>query len=197
MFRMNQVPRFAIVFAVTAFMIMGSQVVSAQPYEVDQRNDATPPSGGFVFPGFGQTGQQFVPAFSSLDIVELYLNSQSPGTIGIAFVQIREGTITGPILGVSETFEVAPVATPLTLSRFEFPTTVTMTPGSMHVIEVVAASGNMGVFLTGFNNNSYPDGAAIHHGELHPNEDLWFREGISSSVPVEELTWGGVKALYR
>ena len=196
MYQMNQAPRCAVVFAVTAFMIMGSQVVSAQPYEVDQHNDSFPCTTGFVIPGGGPVGQEFVPTVSQLNVVELYLNSQSPGTIGIALVQIREGTITGPILGVSETFEVEPVAVPLTLSRFDFPTPVTLTPGSIHVIEVVATFGNMGVFHCGV-GDTYPDGASIFFGNLNLDHDLWFREGFDAAVPAEDHTWTDVKTLFR
>ena len=50
-------------------------------------------------------------------------------------------------------------------------------------MEVVHAGGsNLGVFTSGFGNNSYPGGAAIFMGNLQPNDDLWFREGPVSSV---------------
>ena len=167
--------------------------VDAHPFSVDQANDGAVRSYGFVIPGGGQVGQSFTPTFYSLDVVELQLNTQSIFG-GAAFVQIHAETITGPILGVSLLVSIP--SSSIQLRHFDFAIPVPLVPGSTYVIEVVATSGTCGVFTTGEGFNTYPGGTAFFMGEEQPNEDLWFREGSASALPVAETTWGRVKALY-
>jgi hypothetical protein len=141
-------------------------------------------------------GQEFAPTLPLLDVVELAINSQNIGVGGTAFVRIRHGSITGPILGVSQTASIPAILTPVPVIRFDFLIPVSLIPGSVHVIEVVATAGRLGVFVTNWGTNPYPSGVAIAWGGPRPGEDLWFREGFTGVVAVEETTWGRVKSLF-
>ena len=55
----------------------------------------------------------------------------------------------------------------------------------------------MGVFTSGFGANTYPQGTAFFMGAAQPGDDLWFREGSGVVVPVAEVSWGRIKALYE
>ncbi|MDH3199017.1 MAG: hypothetical protein OEO21_12340 [Candidatus Krumholzibacteria bacterium] len=187
----------AFVFCVLAVGPVAAEQ-TAHPFVPDQSNDLILTSQGFVIPGFGQVGQSFVPTFSLLDVVELQMNSQLTESGGTAVVQIRSGTIAGPILGVSQSASVPPYPGPaFTLAHFDFLVPVALTPGSTYVIEVIAISGTMGVFTSGFGANTYPQGTAFFMGAAQPGDDLWFREGSGVVVPVAEVSWGRIKALYE
>ena len=168
----------------------------AQPYVIDQANDTISPYGGWVVPQAAPVGQEFAPALPLLDVVELAINSQNIGMGGTAFVQIRHGSITGPILGVSQTASIPAIVMPVPVIRFDFFNPVSLIPGTVHVIEVIATAGQLGVFVTNWGTNPYPGGAAIAWGQLRQGEDLWFREGFTVVVAVEEATWGRVKSLF-
>src|SRR5262245_12825624 len=178
-------------------LALGPRTGVAHPFVVDQHNDLVLTSQGYVIPGFGAVGQGFTPALPRLDAVEMYLNTQISGSGGMAFVRIRDGGIAGAILGTSGVQAVPAVTLPLTLIHFDFPVTVLLTPGALHVIEVVAVSGSMGVFGSGFGNNSYPGGTAYFMGSPVPDTDLWFREGPVDVTPVATTTWCRLKKLYR
>jgi hypothetical protein len=170
---------------------------TAWPLCVDQANDQAPASGGFVIPGGAPVGQTFTPRFTFLDFVELTMNSQSPTVGGTAFVRIRSGGLIGPILGTSQTVTLPPGGTPLTVAHFDFVLPPTLTPGLMYLIEVVATSGSLGVFVTGWGTDPYSGGYAIFQGTPRLTDDLWFREGRNGPSAVEPASWGGIKAVYR
>jgi hypothetical protein len=182
-----------------AILVSVSTAARAHPFTVDQANDILAISGGFT--GLANTGQGFVPTNPLLDVVELMINDQSPGDgFGISmFVRIREATYTGTILGTSlpvsmPDFAPGPFIFPQ-LAHFDFSSPVALSPGSLHVIEVVNTSfpGDIGVFATGFNVDAYAAGEAYFLGlpasmTAGPNApvDLWFREGIAA-VPEPAL----------
>ncbi|MEZ5964245.1 MAG: hypothetical protein R3F56_10405 [Planctomycetota bacterium] len=171
-----------IAISVTAFAA-GS--LAAQDACFDQTNTVTV-AGGYVIPGSSPVGQEFVPTEHSIDTVELQINAQT-STPGSARVRIRQGSITGTILGVSLPVTVAPPALPVQRTRFSFTLPVEVTPGSTHVIEVEhLAGGALGVFLTGFGADTYPLGTAIQFGASRPADDLWFREGRLRVVSVPD-----------
>lgn len=163
---------------------------------VDQANGGVLTSQGFTGSS-APVGQEFVPAANSLNVLELYLNDQTNGDgTGIsAFVNIRQGTITGPILGTSETVafpDPGPsVVSPAFLSRFQFAQPVALTPGQVYVIEVVNTSqGDIGIFGSGFGTDGYPAGNSYSQGALYSGTptapapfDLWFRAGNTGLQP--------------
>jgi hypothetical protein len=186
--------------AILTLLLFSVVTAAAQPHPhsfgVDQRNDFVLTTQGYVSPVGDPIGQEFRPTFLVLDVVELQMNSQSNEEGGTAIVRIRAGSITGTILGTSDEVTIPPVVSPQTLAHFDFAAPVPVTPEATHVIEVVATSGTLGVFTSGFLNNSYPRGAAIFMGVRQVRADLWFREGLEAALPVENTTWGNIKALY-
>ncbi len=180
------------------FCVLSSSTAWSHPIlSLDQSNVGVPFQ-GFTIPGGAAVGQGFTPTSSDLDVVELQMNSQT-GLAGSAFVRIRFGGIGGPILGVSsiETIPAGPPS-PLTLVHLDFAVPVPLSPGSLHVLEVVHSAGSdLGVFLTpGFGFNPYPGGTAFKLGISQPGDDFWFREGLSIPEPTTlALLWAGLAGL--
>ena len=142
--------------------------------------------GGFVIPGGAPVGQQFVPTRSSVECVELRINSQTPGEAR-ALVRIRRGGIAGPIVGVSAVSTA--IGTDVRTEAFNFPAAVSVAPGVLHVIEVVHSGGDrLGVF--GSLGNPYAPGAAIFRGVAQPGTDLWFRAGVQQICRVCQRSIG-------
>ncbi len=173
--------------------------VQAGPYIVDQQNDSLPYSGGFTFQANvgGPVGQSFAPTLSSLNVVELLINDQNPGwggDVSIA-VRIHDGGIGGSVLGTSQTVLFHDQVPQLhfqypELVRFDFASSIVLTPGQTYTIEPYAVSGlsSLGVFGTGFGIDSYVAGESFFQGGIYAEVgnapfDLWFREGLA---PVPE-----------
>ena len=155
-------------------------VANAQLFEVDQANQPTPLGYFPLSPGAG-VGQEFNPSLSGLDFVDLWIFSEAPvGPAGFS-VRIREGSITGGILGESG---LAMIGSPPTLgpTHFSFPSTVGLTGGATHVIELLQLAGGAG-WGAGYGPNSgYADGQALVGGNP-VGFDLWFREGVAVPEP--------------
>ncbi len=153
--------------------------------ELDQANDSYA-SGGYTIQSGSSVGQEFTPTTSSLDVVELKMNTQT-GSSGQAFVRIRSASITGTILGVSDTVLVTVTGSPLSLRRFSFSQPVPLASSATHVLEVVHTGGvgSLGVMLTGSGGNTYAGGRAIYNGAPIAGDDFWFREG--GRIAIEEL----------
>ncbi len=148
--------------------------------ELDQESGSFP-AGGYVFPGTGPTGQEFTPSGSSLDVVELFLNTQDPG-VGNVFLRIRETSITGNVIGTSDTLSVEILGLPSSKRRFRFEPSVPLQAGSPYVLEVVHAGGpRMSVSASNFGSNTYAAGRAIFNGSPVTDTDLWFRLGRTNS----------------
>jgi hypothetical protein len=180
------------------FVFTNPRGASAHPFVVDQENTVFTTT-GYVFGGPLATktvGQGFTPALRALESVEFQMNSQN-FVAGTAFLRIRSGDITGTILGVSGTLVVPGVNWPPTLMHFDFAAPVPLTPGALYVIQVVAATGYLGIFASGDNNDVYPGGMSYYGATAVPEKDLWFREGAAATTPTVPETWGGVKARYR
>jgi hypothetical protein len=183
-------------------MLASERAVSAQlhTFLVDQHNDVALATSGRGIPGtFSPLGQSFIPNFDSLDAVELELFAIcTTGLSQAVSVQIRSGSITGPVIGVSAVVLVACMAAP-GIQHFDFAVPVALTPGGTYVIEVVPGPINAGDFIAVFlhSANPYAFGTAILSGAADSDKDLWFREGSSLVTPTAPTTWGQVKALYR
>ena len=172
---------------VTGLLSIGVSVfypalVLAHPFTVDQAADTLLPAQGYTS-GAPPIGQGFTPTLSFLDVVELQMNSQL-ATPGSAFVQIRAGSMSGPVLGASLPVVVSNFGLPLALVHFDFAAPVSLTPSALHFMEFMTPSGSLGYFLSGgFGANPYAGGTAIAFGVAQPGDDFWFREGFSGAVP--------------
>ena len=171
-----------------AFLIVGlTGVARADIVIIDQANAFFPPD--FQATVTAMTGQEFTPTLSSLNLVRLRFGDLHPGN-GVGptlFVNIREGSISGPIIGTSNGFTFSDNFN-LNLDagiivEFPFPTAVALAPGNLYVIEFVVTDEE--VFATGMLLDRYPAGRAIMGGVPSPGADFIFIEGVQvpSSVP--------------
>ena len=83
-------------------------------------------------------GQEFTPALSSLDVVELFTNKPGAFTPVNLLINIRSDTISGPIPGTSFIVTMPSLDT---FTEFDFPSHVFLTPGLLYVIEIKQLSG--------------------------------------------------------
>lgn len=179
---------FASLFAVPLGPVMPAQAADSIGV-VDQAN-VVPARLLDSIQWFSPIGQSFTPVIACLDVIEMWtedftiLNGNGAGL----YVNIRESTIYGPILGTSHVLQLPDSFSGLT--HFTFPSLVTLTPGRVYVIEVVALGGiawivyyNWGIGSGGGPESTYPGGTWILNGEEIPNNDLWFREGLANTTP--------------
>src|SRR5262249_2948251 len=143
-------------------------------------------------------GQEFKPAFSSLDFVDLFIEDHGSDTgPGANFtVNIRANTITGTVLGSASAFvaDNTNLGGGNTYTHFSFSSSVALTPGATYIIDVVQngpiVTGNSVFSLDGDNPNGtdlYTAGRAIIGGApVTNNFDFNFREGTSSTPGITE-----------
>ncbi|HEY6945734.1 MAG TPA: hypothetical protein VI431_11395 [Candidatus Acidoferrum sp.] len=123
---------------------------------------------------FSPLGQSFTPTLTSLNFVNLLLLTDNGGAT--VEVNIRLGSISGPILGTSQP-TVIPFSIAPSVSSFRFSTPVTLIAGDLYVIEPFVVCGHTLIGSTQTNN--YAGGNQILRGIAQTNNDLWFQEGIS------------------
>ncbi len=150
-------------------------------------------SGGAPMQTFQPVGQSFMPSLSAVGFVRLWnydlLNRNRLGAQ--VYVNVRSDSITGPILGTSDT-----VMFPANVGgntnqgfagyqTFFFSTPVTVAPGTQYYFEVIASGDNWSI--GGPNNYGYAGGDAIEGGSTISGDSFWFREGIIQAP--EPSTW--------
>jgi hypothetical protein len=150
------------------------------------------------FSGNLPIGQEFTPALSSLNFVDLFIgDAGSDIGPGASFqVVIHSGTIGGSVLGTSTTSFVADntnlgvgLYANFIITRFAFSAPVTLVPGSLDVIEfkqlAPILTGNFNFLAYGgpLNGSTYAGGKGIVNGSEMAGFDFAFREGITSTVP--------------
>jgi hypothetical protein len=135
-------------------------------------------------------GQSFIPALPALDTVELWTEdfTWNNGYGVELYVNIREGNIYGPILGSSHTLSLPDNFHGVT--HFSFPNLISLRPGKVYIMEVVVVNGDNWVLLYNWSvgsqggpDDTYSPGNWILHGQEIPGNDLWFQEGLASTVP--------------
>ena len=154
------------------FLLQTTASAIVHPFVVDQEN--------INFSGGGNANaQEFTPTLDALDVVEVFIGPRDPATVAV--VNIRIGSITGPIIGTSLPTGPTPGSQ---IVHFDFPSAVPLVPGDLYVYEVSFLSGGF-AFVTG--PNTYPGGRAIMSGVPQPDLDSSFREGLSSDLPSDVL----------
>lgn len=143
-------------------------------------------------------GQSFTPSLATVGFIRLYIYDASTlnTTPGDVVVQLRSGSITGAILGVSPTVTLpdnfgGPV-------NFTFTDPIAVTPGVTYFFQLALLNNNSyGVSRSPF--YSYAGGTAFVSGVADPPSDLWFREGIVVPEPsaMAILLAGAVVAAWR
>lgn len=125
-------------------------------------------------------GQEFTPTLHAVDAVVLRFDdascSLSDDEGGILRVRIRKDNINGTIIGTSDTvqFPNCFVGT----RQFNFPSFIPLVPGKQYVIEPIHYSGNTATLFINNYGSSYAGGRFILSGQLQPEKDLWFQEGL-------------------
>ena len=181
---MNPIGRHGRVLVTTLLLSCLASVpeAAALPFlVVDQRNDdllalgAPTPRSPF--------GQEFTPTLAALDGVHLFIGPRNPEAVAV--VNIRENTITGPIIGTSLPGTIPPPGEPFI--QFDFSDRVPLVPGNLYVMEVKILSGsgepNFNFLPQITNEDTYPGGRAISLGNPLPGSDLAFREGLVTPEP--------------
>ena len=137
-------------------------------------------------------GQSFVPSATKLNYVKLNLLDNG-GFEGehVVYLNIRESTIDGDVIGVSETltledcfnFEEGPgcgIGGGYTAEvRFGFVEDVVLVPDSTYVLEIVPEDGTSNLNVGYSHLDLYDLGGYFWDGQENP-EDLWFEEGYTS-----------------
>jgi hypothetical protein len=164
------------VFISTLFLWLPTLSVTAQPFLVDQRNDNFPITGGFGF-GASPLGQEFTPTFKALDVVEILIGPRDPTSVGL--VNIRIGSIDGPIIGTS-----LPSTIDGDIMRFDFSSLVSLIPGDLYVLEPLVLTEPFGIAFS--DTDTYANGRGIAFGSPVSNRDMWFREGVATVQTVPE-----------
>ena len=170
-----------------------TDVVRADSFVVDQRNEPDLWT-QYSISSFTPIGPEFTPQLSKLTTVELWIASQNGRGSADVTVRVWRGAVSTTLLGESEPSTIAdghdaPV-------RFTFLTPVDLTPGEVHVLEVVRTQGPGNVLWSGDKDDSYAGGRPLLGGNFIVG-DFWFRTGADASVPVRASTWGELKARFR
>lgn len=126
-------------------------------------------------------GQSFTPGLGSIGFVRLKLldGNLNDGLGATVYLNLRSGSIAGPIVGVS-----APVSMPAFfrgVAEFDFPQAIPVSPGLTYFYEPVVASGGTWNIVGG-TLFPYSGGTAYESGVPVAFDD-WFREGILVPEP--------------
>lgn len=158
------------VFIGTLFLWLLTPSVTAHPILIiDQRNDNFPITGGFGF-GASPLGQEFTPTLPALNVVEILIGPRDLATV--ALVNIRIGSIGGPIIGTS-----LPGIIDGSAIHFDFSSIVSLVPGNLYVLEPILLEGSFGLIFS--DTDSYAGGRAIVFGKPVSDRDMGFREGVT------------------
>lgn len=175
---------------ITALTIL-CLVAQGQIYVYDQESvtsDTELGASGYNIQTEQPIGQSFTPTLSSVGFVRLYIQNgeEMPIPPATVYVNLLANSITGPVLGQSESvslpggqFTDAPL-------NFFFVSPVTVTPGVTYYLQPVAES-NPDVTYVIASGYLYSGGTLFLNGAPYSPEDLWFREGIV--VPEPSALW--------
>ena len=177
----------AIVCATVAAVavLCSARQASAHDFVVDQSHDAPKCCWAFNAAVLGPAGQEFTPTISTLDVVDLLiLPFRFNGEMA---VNIRSGSIAGPIVGASSIGTLLPETRDVggRVMQFDFPAPVPLVPESLYVIEFLptgteaAIAGDGG--LQFHEDHHYTRGQLIIEGE-RTGGAIFFRTG-SSRIP--------------
>ena len=184
---------------IALLILVGLSLVSVQTYGqgfiYDQQswtNEAPAPGVGLPIQSeLSPYGQSFTPSLNAVGFIRLNLNDHNPGnSLGATMcVNLRSGSIGGPIIGVSSA-----VFMPDSFANvmdFLFITPVTVTPGVTYFFQPVVQSGDQWGYLgAGY---GYTGGSYFFNGTAQTASDLWFREGILAPEP--STLWLGLVGL--
>ncbi len=172
----KSVRTLAVIMATSRLLAQGTMFVDQQSFNLATAITSTSIAG---------IGQSFTPALSGIAYVQLAVGDNDSGSL--LYVNLRQGSLTGPIIGATDT---QPVTTddPHVPATFFFPFTVALNPGTIYVFEpvIVADAFQIGVLTSNpLSTNPYSGGSELR-GAGAGNYSLWFSEGI---IVPEPSTW--------
>ncbi len=175
-----------------AVFILSTDLAGAQgTFVYDQQSMG--PADGSILSTQTPLGQSFTPSLDVIGFVDFYLSDGA--TASIMQVNIRSGSITGPILDTTSPMTLTPNLAGY--YDFLFSNPVSLTPGTQYYLEpIVAGGGGFRAFVT---FQQYTGGDAIFNGTTFTDRDFLFREGVVSNVPEPSsaaLLVVGVGALF-
>ena len=153
-------------------------------FDQESSTDETPyPYGSFgaLRDAVSPWGQSFTPTLPQVGFIRLSFNdgNVNDGLGAAVYVNLRSGSISGPIIGVTRLVDMPSLFRGV--SQFDFGVTVAVTPGTPYYFEPVLQSGGTWN-LAGWSYN-YSGGSVYSGGQPVPQSDLWFREGIVVPEP--------------
>jgi hypothetical protein len=165
---------FLLAFLIGALPIFGQGTFV---YDQQSATETNITEGGGGIQSAQPVGQSFTPSLSAVGFVRFQLYDSNFGnSLGAnIFVNIRSGSILGPIIGVSSV-----VSLPDNFggySDFIFSTPASVTPGTIYYFQPVVQSGDVWG-IGGSSPLQYAGGTAFFNGAPDLSHDLWFREGI-------------------
>jgi hypothetical protein len=153
----------------------------------------------YSIPMHDPLGQEITPALDHVDVVEFCTDDMDygpPSPPPSLLVEIRDDSISGPLLGTSDV--VCPEDGFAGVTRFTFGFSVPLVPGQRYVLRLRQVSGqNWGMQFDGFAIDRYLGGRLIVYGQPRERQDTWFREGVWPVSAAASSTWSRIKLLFR
>jgi len=166
-------------------LVLGTGFADAQgTFVVDQQS--TNIVDGAIFLSQQPAGQSFIPMLSSIALIEIQLfdrNYPDSGPGATISINLHSGSINGTLLGTTESIDLP--ANSFGTYDFFFNTPIAVSPGTPYYFQPVESGG--GDFGTEITFLQYAGGDAVQSGVSRTDRDLWFREGIVSTVPEPSL----------
>ena len=173
------------IVSIILFMICANSGIARADYLlVDQANIANVDSSHSL--SYYKFDQEFRPAFSSMDTVGLAIHTNEGA---ILQVNIREGSVNGFIVGMSEELYLPPASTGM--AHFVFASRVPLVPGSSYIIDLRLIGGTASI-ASSFEGGGYPEGYMFIDGINTPtdNSDVIFRTGLAQPDLIDIKTGG-------
>ena len=182
--------------AILPALAAGSQLAQGTfIYDQQSSTNETPAnfgSGGDLM--LNPPAQSFTPLLDSVGFIRLNFDDGNPGDgLGATvYVNLRAGSVTGTILGTSDSVTMRDGFAGVT--NFLFPTPVSVSSGTTYFFEPVqSAGGNWNIEVGPY---LYPGGILYVNGMPTQGADLWFREGIvPEPSPLSLVLIGGAALL--
>jgi len=121
-------------------------------------------------------GQGFTPSLDGVNFIRLYLSDGFPGDTKLTqlFLNLRQGSITGPIIGTSGLISLNGYFAS-TSGDFSFPSAIPLVPGTTYYFDVNMVTGGSPTWeVSASRLFNYPSGTAYSQGVAASGIDLWF-----------------------
>jgi hypothetical protein len=138
-------------------------------------------------------GQSFIPSFSEVGFLRLWLSDPGGSIPATVYVNLREDSIIGNSIGTTAAITLPGGYGGYTNLFFSTPAPVT--PGITYYFQLSApSSDNWTTEVVG--SSHYANGSAFYNGDPALNYNLWFREGEVVPEPSPALLfatgWGAL-----